>query len=297
MVVVAWLLVLLARISHAEPPSTAPPTIPPPPTPPSVEPAAATAASAAPGWCGPTANCTVDATTNLGTCKALADDADVHTYACYEWLAKRSCQTARDIDLPKGSRLNPHEQQIVEDEYQANDPGDASCYPPSVLQAGALKTALLVGNPRRGLLGLIWQPVLQLLPTASIGLPVSFTSSDNDARKAIAAGTPVAGAFVRFSPWGLWASVHLFAGTMAPDKTQLSTQTYPNPALVLYGVGVDFLGALDFTWVDANLRTNGLFSDDAASCGFFQLSLDLTGLVLIATGPAQGANQPTPSRQ
>lgn len=145
-------------------------------------------------------------------------------------------------------------------------------------------------------MGLIWQPGLQLLPTASIGLPVAFTSSDNDARKAIAAGTPVAGAFLRVTPWGFWISAHAFAGTMTPDKTQLDPKVYTNPALVLYGVGIDFLGALDFTWVDANLRGNGLFSDNVSSCGFFQLSLDLTGLILTVTGPVQGANRSAPSQ-
>lgn len=112
-----------APATPAPTPSSAPgESLPPAPVVALAPPQAASASSAPGGNCGPTANCTVNPATKLGTCKALPTDDDVRTYACYEWLATKTCQAARDTDVPRGSRLNPHEQLIVEDFIKRTTP-------------------------------------------------------------------------------------------------------------------------------------------------------------------------------
>lgn len=213
--------------------------------------------------------------TSLTSC-TVENSRDAAAYACFAYQAKRTCGEAlRSPPHPLSATLRT----VVSETFFAYEPNDASCYPTFPFQEGGLKAAVWTG-PRHGRL----QNGLQILPSASFGLPVTKFGDDNDASRAIGSNA-IAGVYARYSPVGFIASVHGFVGATPVNAEKLTPEVYPNPAMVMFGGGLDaFSGALSLSLVQGELRPDGPLSKTRSTTTFVQVSLDLTAVFLGLAG-------------
>lgn len=207
----------------------------------------------------------------------LLTNADVKAYACLSWKASRTC---REALTKSGKPLDEEDNATIRRFYYERSPS-LDCWVPHPLQTGWIGAAILVGKGD----GPYVRHALQVLPTISIGTPVAFFNGENAAEHALRGIGTVGGATVRYSPVGFWASVHGFIGTSTVSAEKLDPAVYKNPALLLYGVGLDVLGgALGISLMAAGLKPDGLNSRQESTACYLQFSVDLTALGLTAAG-------------
>ncbi|WP_437567921.1 hypothetical protein [Sorangium sp. So ce542] len=223
------------------------------------------------GPCGATDNCS-----DLTSCE-METLAEVKIYACLAYHARLSCIDAlKKTPLP----LSDDKYDVIRDYYQ--DLNSASdCWPPHPLQTNWLATSLVTGKGH----GKFFRHAFQIMPSFSVGIPIVFFGKENDAELALRNVHAVGGLFARYSPTGLWISVHGFAGTSTVSSTKLDPTRYPSPAMLLYGGGIDGLGGLvSLSVLGASLRPDGLFSRSAETAAILQLGIDLTAVGITASG-------------
>ncbi|WP_437925697.1 hypothetical protein WMF37_42715 [Sorangium sp. So ce291] len=240
-----------------------------PPQPPLPEPGATTPAAA--GACVTTSSCK-----DIASCQ-MQSEADVAAYACLAYRAKLSCIDA----LKKTPTPLSDEDYYTIREFYWNKNWGSDCWVPHPLQNSWLATSILVGKGY----GPVVRHAVQIMPSFSLGIPIAFIGKENDAELALRDVHAIGGLFVRYSPLGLWASVHGFFGTSTITSAKLDPVKYPSPAMVLYGGGIDALGgSVSLSILGASLRPDGLFSRSAETAAILQMGIDLTAIGITVAG-------------
>lgn len=223
--------------------------------------------------CTATQNCS---STDRSSCTVVTN-ADAEAYACYAWHKHWSCgETAK-----KGPRLSIENRQVLNHYFNMKSPEDHTCSD-SALQEGSIRAAIWMGRKR----GYIHHGV-QVLPSFSLGIPLTNLGGENDASRALHNVGSIGGIVLRYSPNGFWSSIHGFAGTTSfrSDVLQTSETVYKNPTMLISGIGIDTLsGSLSFSLARGTLRHDGLFSETKSSSTFLQLGIDLTAIGLTLAG-------------
>ena len=220
--------------------------------------------------CPSYANCTV----------SDPDEKDAKAYACWARQEGTSCVDAINSRPSKGGPLSDKDIETIRSFYLGEN-NSAECSPTaqSVLPVlkGALATSLWTSRGGKGWLG--GEYAIQVMPSASLGIPLGIDDTKLSG-KAIKGVTAVAGIEVRATPSSYLLSAHAFFGTANPATKDLpSDGSYPNPALVLAGLGLDFgAGAVSLSFVRIALRSDGITSETRDHQWCAQLSFDLTAI-------------------
>jgi len=220
-------------------------------------------------WACQTTNCT-----DLSHC-VISNAWDSQAYACQSWKAGKKCVDALSSDAP---RLDDNDKLRLRNFYRHVD-ASADCHEMGPWEKAWTSTAVYVSKGYPGP-GWTWRHGLKILPTVSLGVPVSRAGND-DTRKALRGLSALGGLTVRYSPVAFVVSLHAFGGTSTVSTEDLNPEIYKAPALLVGGFGIDFADGLfgvSILW--ANLRRNGLSDDPGGTARSLQLSIDLTSAVL-----------------
>lgn len=144
------------------------------------------------------------------------------------------------------------------------------------LEEGSLSTSVVVGP--RSWDG--WQFALQVMPSVGLGVPVVPIGTRNDAYKALGEiGGIQGGLTIRFTPRQYWFGLNLQFGTAEVDGASLDVLKYPDPSMLLAGLGVEALfGVVSLNVLYADLRDDGLFGTSMSKAGVVMFKADLTAL-------------------
>lgn len=232
----------------------------------------------------PTANCPDDSDATKPPCSKIETRADADRFAAV--MHSRRTRCAQALDAMKKVLDSKMTRIALKEYYFYVDNNDTSCAPPLSILEGPLNASLYRSDPE-----LVWggtlriQHAIQFLPSFSIGIPFALTGPTNEARQVLNAAGAGAGLYVRYSPIALLISIHGFIGTVAINGASLDETVFPSPAMMLEGIGIDFLnGAVGLSYVWGQLRDKGLFGQEKSTTQFFQVSIDLTGIVISVAG-------------